>query len=136
MDNECDYFEPLISRSLDGRLSKDEDRLLKEHLSSCKSCKAFLNNATVLNKLLGMDIDLKPVPLPMLKQKTNIRLPIWLKIAACFLIVTIGSISGIKLGEGVIKVMSSEQQYVYLDDDMASLSPSDNGGLDIDEISP
>ena len=96
MDNGCNYFEILISRSLDDRLSKDEERLLNKHLLTCKSCKAFLDNALILNKLLDKDLSLKPIPLPRLKQRPKVKLPIWIKITACFLIIVLGSISGIK----------------------------------------
>ncbi len=40
--NNCEYYEELICASLDGELTPDEERALREHLETCEDCRAFL----------------------------------------------------------------------------------------------
>lgn len=39
--DDCRYFEELISASVDGELTQDEQRALKEHLEGCENCRLY-----------------------------------------------------------------------------------------------
>ena len=38
----CEYYEELICASLDGELTAEEERELREHLETCENCRGFL----------------------------------------------------------------------------------------------
>jgi predicted anti-sigma-YlaC factor YlaD len=44
MANECDHFEELISAEIDGELRPGEKALLRRHVASCASCRAFASS--------------------------------------------------------------------------------------------
>jgi len=49
---ECSKYHELISARLDGEISKEDERLLEEHLASCGECSAFYKSMIELQHSL------------------------------------------------------------------------------------
>ncbi len=49
----CKRFEEEISAYIDGELSPEKERLVKEHLSSCSECRTLYQKMSELKKIVG-----------------------------------------------------------------------------------
>ena len=58
--NSCDYYQELISRLVDGELSRDERAALMEHMKSCSACNAMYAVFHDLSEILSEE----EAPLP------------------------------------------------------------------------
>lgn len=52
----CEDYRALISAALDGELSGEEQRTLKEHLAGCEECRAYREALRELSGLLSQDL--------------------------------------------------------------------------------
>lgn len=52
----CEYYQELISRMLDGDLSRDERAALAEHLGTCRECAAMYQAFSALSDTISSDL--------------------------------------------------------------------------------
>ena len=58
--NECELYQELISRLVDGQLNKSEYAALKEHMDNCSDCSAMYAVFASLSDIIGSEDE----PLP------------------------------------------------------------------------
>lgn len=65
----CEYFERLISMSIDEPLTSEQQKDLNEHLRGCRGCRSFKESAEHHRALLN------DMPRPVLSRKLSIPAP-------------------------------------------------------------
>lgn len=61
--SQCDTILELISAKLDHELTKQEDKLLSEHLAACSECRTLLNELTQMHILMLKAAPQAPAPI-------------------------------------------------------------------------
>jgi anti-sigma factor RsiW len=61
--SECSKYNLLISAYIDGELSEAEAEELKQHLDTCKDCRAYLKMLEAVSKQLGNTLIEPPMEL-------------------------------------------------------------------------
>ncbi|OQX84206.1 MAG: hypothetical protein B6D63_05100 [Candidatus Latescibacteria bacterium 4484_7] len=114
---DCERFRRMISKKLDGELSRDDELLLSKHLEVCPDCSRFFALTEQSNELYrGMaEVEVPGTILPAIiaettaKERTNVFLPRWLKVAvAAASIVTV--LAGIDIGKRLVDTYTSSDQ--------------------------
>ena len=97
--SDCEEYQELISRMLDGDLSEDESARLRAHVSECAECRRVLDAFTMLRDTMAEDLQEPPADLAaaVMEQIRQEAVPIakkrrvspvrWIALAACLAIV-------------------------------------------------
>lgn len=96
---ECEIFQELLSRLLDGELSGEERRRLEEHLNVCPECREMYRAFSAVSEALASDLEEVPAqlhekimdgvraaPAPVRKRGVLVRLRPY-AAAACFVVI-------------------------------------------------
>lgn len=95
--SECEQYIELISAMADGEASSEEEALVREHVKTCESCRAFLDICALTSDALENDLVTPPEELlsrvmsglPQTQEKKKAKKPLlrYLPIAACLVLV-------------------------------------------------
>ncbi len=61
--SQCEHYQELISRMVDGELSAAEERELSEHIESCRECAALFEAFSLISGRIGEDLEEAPFDL-------------------------------------------------------------------------
>ncbi len=106
---DCNYYNTLISASLDGELTSEEERELRQHLDSCRECRSYLQLMKSVSGALGESLEEPPeklsrgilyrVELEASRKRFRFREWRWTAMAAVICLALFGVV---KLGGGVL----------------------------------
>lgn len=95
----CDYYQEILSRVLDGEANADEEKEAKEHIKTCTNCTSFNKKINSLHKLMRREREIREeessnISVPsfdsIITSKNPIYIPKIISVAAVFALVLTG----------------------------------------------